>query len=159
MLSHSAAFLVTFLIGVLPSPVGASPDEACKAALTTTISLVKCGFVRERSGAQYYTLEFEAKVIDAAKVLANTEVEAQQRMEMLSVPVVLMLTEEEEYKFASVRFVRDQKPVAELTRSEYTECVRTYGDPAELTNQRDETLRRAVFGCIYQKVFRDDSHQ
>jgi hypothetical protein len=54
---------LAILPSMLQSQQPSGSDRACQVALQTTTLLAKCSFVIERSGLQYYLLEFDREAV------------------------------------------------------------------------------------------------
>ncbi len=130
-----------------------TPDAACRAVLETAEPLTKCGFLTERSGIQYYWLEFDrAAMLTGLKADPNAP-EGHVLGFVIRVPMYLMMAETTN-PLASVRTSTVDGKYVELTRAAYNTCVQVYGDPVKILKTEDNPKADALSACLFDKIYK-----
>ena len=143
-------FLVALAALTFAKADAADSESTCRRVIQKSSALTKCGFVTDRSGAQYYWLEYDTDVLQQSAEAPDADPASKLMNQVVSVPVFILATDTE-HPFASVR-IEYPNGSDELTRSEYRECFLLFGDPLNLMKEGQEKQRGLHFECILNKL-------
>ena len=127
-----------------------SPEFFCQQAFGNSSILLKCAFVTERTGAQYYLLQFDMSKV--GKALSDPQgPEVGMVLNLVSLPTTIIAFDLD-HPLATVRIAKPEGGYLELTHGGYRECVLLHGDPEKFRLPEDAKRRDAFRECIVDKL-------